>query len=331
MMVTLGRSDHFNDSVLDHVRKDFVRVLVTDTVAEALRRVQQSQIQSRIVYFYVVDEEDRLRGVIPTRRLLLNPPETPVAQIMQRRVIALPASATLLDACEFFIMHRLLALPVVDDKGRVLGVADVELYTQELADLIDRQESENVFQLIGVRLAQVRQASLGAAFRRRFSWLLCNIGGGLGSQLLAAFYEPVLKNVVVLAMFIPIVLALAESVSIQSLTLTLQVHDIGQRHWKNAVPALRREAMIGVVLGAACGLLVGMVAWLWQGKSMVAACILLSIVLAVTTAAVLGLAIPTLLRALRRDPKVAAGPITLALTDIATLFYYLGLATALLE
>ena len=148
---------------------------------------------------------------------------------------------------------------------------------------------------------------------------------------LAAFYEPVLKNVVVLAMFIPIVLALAESVSIQSLTLTLQVHDIGQRHWKNAVPALPREAMIGVVLGAACGLLVGMVAWLWQGKSMVAACILLSIVLAVTTAAVLGLAIPTLLRALRRDPKVAAGPITLALTDIATLFYYLGLATALLE
>ncbi len=329
-MAELSAAGHLDEPVLSHVRKDFVRVLVTDSVGEALARIQRRQVEGRIVYFYVVDEEDRLHGVIPTRRLLLNGPETPVADIMQRKLITLPATATLLDACEFFIIHRLLAIPVVDGEGRIQGIVDVELYTDEISDLAAREESEDIFQLIGVRLAQVRQASIPVAFRGRFPWLLCNIGGGLACALLAAWHEQVLANVVVLAMFIPIVLALAESVSIQSFTLTLQVHEAKQFQWERIASALRSEALIGALLGLACGGLVGLVAWMWQGRGLVALCILLSIALAVATAALFGFAVPTALRAVQRDPKAASGPIALAMTDIATLFYYLGLATIML-
>jgi magnesium transporter len=293
--------------------------------------VQQSRVEGRIVYFYVVDQQERLVGVLPTRRLLLSLPETAVAQLMVRKVVTLPATATLLDACEFFIMHRLLALPVVDKGGRVLGVVDVELYTDELSDLARRQESDSIFQLIGVRLARGGQASVPAAVRGRFPWLLCNIAGGLGCALLAAFYRSTLDQFVVLAMFIPLVLALGESVSIQSLTLALQVHETGRFRWLPALRALRRELLIGLLLGAACGILVGATAWLWQRHVRVATCILLSILLSVTTATLFGLATPTLLRAIRRDPKVASGPLALAMTDMATLFWYLGLATWMLR
>jgi magnesium transporter len=330
-MAKLTSPDHFDASVLSHVRKDFVRVLVADTVGEALARVQRSQVAGRIVYFYVVDEEGHLRGVVPTRRLLLNRPEVAVADIMERSVIALPASATLLDACEFFIMHRLLAVPVVDEDHRIVGVVDVELYTDQISDVARRQESEDVFQLIGVRVARVRQRGLPAAYRGRFPWLLCNIGGGLACAFLAALYEQTLAKAVVLAMFIPVVLALAESVSIQSLTLTLQLYEAGSLRGKRALGALRGEATVGLLLGLSCGGLVGLVAWLWQGRFLVAACILLSIALAVTTAALFGLAVPTVLRAVQRDPKLASGPIALAMTDIATLFYYLGFATLVLR
>src|SRR3989337_1668573 len=113
------RADRFDEPVLNHIRKDFVRVVATDSVGEALARVQCSQAEGRIVYFYVVDEENRLQGVIPTRRLLLSSSDTPVAEIMERKVIALPSTATLLDACEFFTIHRLLALPVVDGEHRM--------------------------------------------------------------------------------------------------------------------------------------------------------------------------------------------------------------------
>jgi magnesium transporter len=329
--MTIAPSDYrLDDPVTKHVRQDFIRLFAGDTVGEALQRVQRSGGEGRIVYFYVVDDEDRLVGVLPTRRLLLNPPETPIAQLADPQVIALPATATLLDACEFFILHRLLALPVVDDQGRLVGVVDVELYTDEVSDLASREESEDVFQLIGVRLAEVRQAPVPAAFWGRFPWLVCNIGGGLACAVLAAVFEGVLARAIVLAMFIPVVLALAESVSIQSLTLAIELRPTAKFQWGTALRWLRREALVGALLGLACGAVVGVVALVWRGAAPMAAVLWLGITLSVITAAALGLAVPVALRAARRNPTVAAGPITLAMTDVATLFYYLGLATMVL-
>ena len=228
MVVTpVSLVSNLGDSVAKHAHKNFVRLFVDETVGKALHRLQTTPVEGRIIYFYVVDAEDRLQGVIPTRRLLLNPPETPLADIMVRQVIALPETATLADACEFFILHRLLALPVVDPQRRIIGVLDVELYTEEISDLVRQEENENIFQLIGVRLAQGPRASVAVAFRGRFPWLLCNIAAGLACAAVAAAFHHVLNQVIVLAMFIPVVLSLAESVSIQSLTLALQAHGRG--------------------------------------------------------------------------------------------------------
>ena len=100
---------------------------VGQTVGDALAQIRREPPEGRIIYFYVLDAENRLQGVLPTRRLLLSPLETPVAEIMVRDVICVPQNATVLDACEFFIMHRLLAFPVTDEKRHILGVIDVEL------------------------------------------------------------------------------------------------------------------------------------------------------------------------------------------------------------
>ena len=124
--------------------------------------MRQSPPPARIVYFYVVDDEDRLKGVIPAKSLLLSPPEARVADIMLRQVIAIPAGATVLDACEFFVLHRFLAFPVVDAERRLLGAIDVELYTDELHDLGRRQRpSDDLFQLIGVHLGPGTAAQSG--------------------------------------------------------------------------------------------------------------------------------------------------------------------------
>lgn len=119
------------------MRPDFTRLPVTQNVGQALGWLREHPPAGRIIYLYVVDDEGRLVGVVPTRRLLLSPLETPLESIMVRRVVALPAEATVLDACEFFIQHRLLALPVVDGQRHLLGLVDVELYTEELARLGD--------------------------------------------------------------------------------------------------------------------------------------------------------------------------------------------------
>jgi NhaA family Na+:H+ antiporter len=117
------------------MRKGFTPLLVDQTVDEALCWLRRHPPPGRVIYFYVVDDDGRLEGVVPTRRLVLSPPGTTLSEIMVGKTVALPASATVLEACEFFIQHRLLAFPVVDNEGRLLGVVDIDLYTEELSRL----------------------------------------------------------------------------------------------------------------------------------------------------------------------------------------------------
>jgi magnesium transporter len=267
--------------------------------------------------------------VLPARRLLLSEPETPVADIMVREVITIPQSATVLDACEFFVMHRLLAFPVVDDAGRVLGVVDVEVYTDEISELDEARRGNDLFQLVGVHLAESQQASAVAAFRSRFPWLLCNIGGGIAAAFLSGLFQAELERVVAIALFIPVVLALAESVSIQSVSLALQIMHGQEPTLRDLAIKLRRELATGAMLGWSCAALVAGVAILWLREWRVAACLFVGIATGVICAALFGVAIPNVLRLLRRDPRVAAGPVVLAASDLATLLAYFTLARLL--
>jgi magnesium transporter len=319
--------DRLSQNVLTEAKQDFARILVHQTVGEALVHVQQGQLGGQVVYFYVVDDQERLQGVVPARGLLLNPAHTPVAEIMVRKVIALPTDATLLDACEMFILHRLLALPVIDPQGRICGVVDVSLYTDEMIDVADRQAGDDLFQLIGVRLNEVRRGGLLTAFRHRFPWLLSNLASGLACAFIVGWYESVLEHVLMLAFFVPVALALAEAVSIQSFTLALQAHHGPRVGWRRLLKAAVLELPLGLFLGVSTGVLVALAAWLWRAQTPVASCILVSIALAVTTAAMFGLLVPTILGTVRRDAKVASGPIALALADVATLIYFFGLAS----
>src|SRR5258708_6839292 len=209
-----------NDSVLKHLGYDFVQINQNYTVGQALASIRQNPTIGRIIYFYVVDHEGRLCGVVPTRRLLMSPPETPVADIMVRDVVTIPETATVLDACELFTLHRLLAFPIIDAKRRIVGVVDVQLYTEGREELEDTQRGDDMFQLIGVHLTESQQSDPLMAFRSRFPWLICNIVGGILAAFVSGAFEAELKAVVALAMFVPVVLGLAESVSIQSVSLT---------------------------------------------------------------------------------------------------------------
>jgi magnesium transporter len=321
---------HLDDPISQHMRRDFSRIHIGQTVGEALATIRQQPTEGRVIYFYVVGDDMRLQGVVPTRRLLLNPLDRKVADIMVREVISINHRATVLDACEFFTLHRLLAFPVVDDDRRVIGVVDVELYTTELSEL-DRSERNNyLFQLVGVHLTEAQQASPVLAFRSRFPWLLCNVAGGIVAAFLCGLFEVELQRAVALALFIPVVLALAESVSIQSVSLALQVLQGHQPTWPAIFRKLSSEILVGLLLGSVSGLLVAVVGFVWLRQAILGWCIFGGIAGGMAAAAVIGVAMPNLLHRLKRDPGVAAGPISLALADMVTLLIYFHLARWLL-
>jgi magnesium transporter len=318
--------DKLDEPVTKHMRTEVPQLSVDHTVGQALTAIRDHPPEGRIIYFYVVDQAGRLQGVVPTRRLLLSPLDRPLSEIMVRHVISIPQSATILEACEFFTLHRLLAFPIVDEEHHLLGMVDVDLYTEEIHELEGAGVTDVLFQLIGVTAAQARQPSPLAAFRYRFPWLACNLASGIAAAFLAGIFESVLAKVVALALFIPVVLALAESVAMQSVTLTLQMLHGRRTSWTALAKKLRTELLTGLLLGLASGAAVGLVSFWWDGAGRVAWCLLGGIGGGVTAAALVGLTLPHTLRLLQRDPQVAAGPIALAAADLITLTVYLNLA-----
>ena len=130
----------FDAPVLQHARKDFPLLDADMSVGEALERIRREGVGERVIYFYAIDEEKRLVGVVPTRRLLTAPLETALREVMVRRVVAVPAKATVLDACEFFVLYKFLAFPVVDEQRRVVGIIDANLFAEEILEAGDTQD-----------------------------------------------------------------------------------------------------------------------------------------------------------------------------------------------
>lgn len=334
MVVNAGMTqdpNHLNQAVMAVARRDVATLRQGLTVAEALAAIRQRGVGEKIIYFYVVDEDGRLTGVVPTRRLLTAPLEHKLADIMIRRVVAIPQTATLLEACEAFVLHKFLAFPVVDEERRIVGVVDVGFFTDEVFGLSEEGERpDDVFETMGFHVAQVREASPWRAFRFRFPWLLATIGSGTICAVLASAFEVTLARTIILAFFLTLVLGLGESVSIQSMTVTIQALRAVQPTFAWYSRALRREAGTAVLLGAGCGAVVAVIIWLWRGAALAAFSIGASILLTLCAACFFGLSVPALLHALKLDPKIAAGPVTLAFTDVFTLLFYFSLAAWLL-
>lgn len=312
------------------VRTDVTTLREDFTVQRALEVVRQQGVGEKIVYFYVVDAEGRLVGVLPTRRLLTAPLDQRIAEVMITRVVAIPESATVLEACEAFVLHKFLAFPVVDEQRRIVGVVDVGLLTEEAFDIAEREQTDAIFEAIGFRVSQVRDATPTRAFRFRFPWLVATLTSGLLCAVLAGVYEVTLAKSLVLAFFLTLVLGLGESVSIQSMTVTIQALRSTAPTLRWYAGALKRELGTAVLLGVASGSVVGLFVWLWRGTGLAGFTIGASVLLSLCMACFFGLSVPTLLHALKLDPKIAAGPITLGLTDVFTLLFYFSLAALLL-
>ncbi len=319
-----------DEPVLTFARKDFTSVRQSLTVQEALDTVRQKGVGERVFYFYVVDDEDRLVGVVPTRRLLISAADKRLSDIMERRVVTIPQQATVMEACEFFIMHKLLAFPVVDDERRIFGIVDVNLFAQEVFDIAERESVEKLFDAIGFRISLVRDASPAKAFRYRFPWLIATMVSGVTCAFLAGVYETTLAQSIILAFFLALLLGLGESVSIQTLSVTIPVLHAVPPTLGWFVHALTREILTALLLGLACATTVGAIVVVWRGFGLPALVIGASILMSVTVACLTGLAVPSLMHWLKLDPKIASGPVALALADIFTLVVYFTMAHMLL-
>jgi magnesium transporter len=318
-------------SIQPFIRRDFVKLDQDLTVEAALACIRASDIpQDGILYLYVVDEDGRLMGVLPVRKLLTAAPGEYIKHLMTATVAAITQRASVFDACEMFLRHKYLAFPVVDDEWRLAGRIDVSLFTEEIVDLTERQKADGIFELLGFRVSQIKRASPWMAWKLRFPWLLATIASGTACAFLAGAFEETLAKCLILTFFLTLVLAVGESVSIQAMTVTIQRLRFARPEPGWFFSLFGRDMLTGLLISFSCGAAVAAIVGLYSRDPASAAAIGSSVCLSLIFATVMGHAVPAVLHGLKLDPKVAAGPLTLAITDLGTLFVYFALGTVFL-
>lgn len=318
---------NFDKPLRDFVDPVRTTVHVDQTIEEALTFLREKHIEEEIIYIYVVDDERRLTGVVPTRSLLLSEPDTPILSVMDTSLITLNSEQTLQEAMEFLESHRLLALPVVDDKNHLLGVINVGHYLEEKVDVANARRRFDIFQMIGMVVEEGKRASVWNGYRSRMPWIFCNMFGGFACAIISRTFELVLAKVLLLAMFIPLLLTLSESISMQSMTQSMQLLKRQTHHLKYLFQALIREWQTVALLAISSGIIVGAVSLFWGDGLPPALTIGFGIMVSVLISASIGSAVPLILHARRWDPRVAAGPVVLMFADVLTTLIYLSLGT----
>ncbi|MDZ4182543.1 MAG: magnesium transporter [Candidatus Cloacimonadaceae bacterium] len=325
-----GSRQYSAQQVINLMHRDYIALNEDISVGEALEQIRNNTDEPRIMYFYIVDDEYHLVGVVSTRQLLTSALDTQLKTIADRRIKSIPCRAEVMDVLTDFMIHKYLAMPVVDEEKRLVGIIDVSIFTDNVSDILERDSTDSVFETIGFRLSQIKGASPFKAFRFRFPWLLASIAGGTASALMASRFEDVLAGTIILSFFLTLVLGLGESVSMQSMTVTIQALRAQSPSLKWFAHELLKELGTALLLGAACGLAVGTTVMIWKGAILPALVIGGSLVLTLTTACLVGLTIPAVLHALKLDPKIAAGPLALTISDLFTIGIYFSLARLVL-
>jgi len=236
----------------------------------------------------------------------------------------------IMDVLNDFMTHKYLALPVVNEEKKIIGVVDVSIFTENISDILERENSDAVFETIGFRIYQIKGASPFKAFRYRFPWLIATITSGVLCALMSSRFENVLASSIILSFFLTLVLGLGESVSMQSMTVTIQALRVQAPTIKWFSREIIKEFGTALLLGLASGATVAASVLIWKQDIKAALVIGGSLVFTLTAACLIGLAIPTTLHYLKLDPKVSAGPLTLGIADIITILTYLTFASVIL-
>jgi len=323
----MKKSKHSHLMAKDVAKPVDTIIHVDQTIKQALDGLREKPIHHKIIYFYVVDDQNKLLGVVPTRKLLLNDPDTKIEDIMQTAVVCLSDDQTLQGAMELFARYNLLALPVTDNENHLLGIIDVEMYMEESYDIGDARHRLDVFQIIGLTLEDEKSASVIKGYRLRMPWILCNMFGGIICAIISSIYENVLEKVIMLAMFIPLVLTLSESISMQAMTHSLQFIRHPRTNFRQVVGKIFHEWRIIGLMALTSGFVVGAISIFWGDGIVASSTVGIGIMISVSVSSIFGVLLPITLFGLKLDPKVASGPVVLMLADILTTGIYLTLAT----
>jgi magnesium transporter len=303
----------------------FSRQSTVREVLEDLERNAEDYARFEVQYIYVVDDEQRLEGVVPIREMLLARPSKTLGEIMVADPISVSDSASLEELSATFQEKPYLGLPVLDKNGRLAGV--VERSDLRLAQTEDVEEQYRQSQGI-VGGEELRSMPLATRSKRRLAWLSINIVLNVLAASIIALHQETLESVIALAVFLPIISDMSGCSGSQAVAVSMRELTLGVTRPRDLFVVLSKELSVGLVNGIALGILIALVAVAWKGNPYFGAVVGTALAINTIVAVAMGGSIPLVLKGLNLDPALASGPVLTTVTDMCGFLLVLSLAAA---
>ncbi len=307
---------------------EFVAVRSDATVQEAIERIREKREDvENLYYIFVMDNSDRLAGVVSLKDLVLASAATRVSEIMDPEVISVNVHVDQEEVAHLFKKNDLVSIPVVDDAYRLVG----RITHDDIMDVIEDEADEDIALMGGVFHAEITEDSPMRITRARLPWLVVGLFGGVMAALVINQFEGSLKRVLALSFFFPVIMAMGGNTGIQAATVAVRGLATGDIAMVNIRRRLWLEMKVALFNGIVCGLLLGAIVGTWLSDYLLGAIVALALVLIILISGFIGAAIPFAFKKMNVDPALATGPFVTTSNDILALFIYLGMVTLFLH
>src|SRR5665648_900192 len=307
---------------------EFVAINETMNVKETLKYLQSAVNDVESAYYlFVLDENDILKGIISLRELVMSTFDTKIGDIMHENVKSVPLEMDQEEVATLFEKYGFQAMPVTDEMGRMLGMITVD----DIIEVVREEATEDIFRLAGVNEGEVIDGSTFASVKSRLPWLSVNLVTAILARATVGLFSDTIDKVVILAAFNPIIAGMGGNAGTQSLTLIVRGIALGQFTKENAKRIFRKEILVGLINGLSIGILIAVIGMLWSHKPIFGLVVGISMVGNMCVATIVGYLVPVILKKIKVDPALASAVFVTTFTDICGFFFFLGLATLLLE
>lgn len=310
---------------------EYVEVFPEWTVAKALDHIRKVGIDSEMInVIYVVDQTGKLLEDIRLRKFILSDPRTLVSDLMDESFTSLSAFDDREKAVNMMQRYDLMALPVVDSDGELIGIVTFD----DVMDVAEEEATEDMHKTASVSPLKMtyHRASIPNLFNKRAGWLVALVLMNLASAAVLAIFEERLTEAIVLVFFIPLLVGGAGNAGTQAATLIIRALVTGDIHLDQWLKTIVKEISVGLLLGLALGILGGCLGFVISGYQWRIAFITsLSMLTIVLFANLVGMSLPFILAKIKIDPAVASGPLITTIVDAVGLFIYFIIASMVLQ
>jgi magnesium transporter len=303
--------------------KELVAINENLTVKQALGELRdQAEDIDEIYYLYVIDDNRKLKGVIKLKDLLFSSTNQKICSILTSDVISVKTDTDGEEVAQIMEKYDLVALPVVDGIGRLVGRITID----DIVDVI-REEAEEDYQLMsGITQDVDFSDNVIRQSRSRIPWLVIGMAGGILGSLILGFYEDDIAKYAVLALFLPLIAAMAGNAGVQSSAIVVQGLASGDVDLQSISRKLFKEFKVGLLNGLVCASLIFIYNLIFADNFALTITVSSALFAVIVFATVFGTFVPLILNRFKIDPAIATGPFITTTNDIMGLFIYLVIA-----